>query len=263
MTIAASPSGTTPAVVPPPDLDSRSASLPAPVARWLRHARPKLSVVPQTIYLEGAARFKRGRLPYLPLDIRIWTRLGFDRVSELEVRIAGLTLMRGLDAFVDGHGFTRVGSELSTGPSVDQGAFHVMFLETLLVPGAWPADIRWEPVDADSARVITPFVGGLEKARVTFDLRTGLPAAYSTDRYRTAGEGKLRWTATVADWHDFGTLFYPRLVEARWADQPQPWLTMRIERASIDFPMDEHLEQARRVLRERVEGSSPGVSRFS
>lgn len=249
MTIAAQARPVTaPAVVPPPNPVSRATALPAPVIRWLQAARPERWVVPGTFYLEGSARFKRGRLPYLPLDIRIWTRPGFDRVSELEVRIAGVTLLRGLDAFVDGRGFTQVGSELSIGPSVDQGSFHVMFLETLLVPGAWPANIRWEPVDAGSARVIAPFAGGLEHALVSFDPETGLPASYRTDRYRTAGEGKVPWTGSLAEWRDFGTLYYPSLIEARWADQAQPWLKMRIARARINVPMDVPLERARRLL---------------
>lgn len=222
--------------------------LPAPVRRWLARAKPERDAPTRTIYLEGPARFKRGRLPYLPLDIRVWTRLGFDRVSELECRIAGLTIVRGLDAFVDGEGFTQIGSELSAGPEIDQGAFHVMFLETLLVPGAWPAEIRWEAVDAHSARVVTPFADGQETALVTFDPATELPATYRTDRYRAVGEPKIPWTATLGEWQSFGPLYFPSRIDARWAVDPQPWLRMRITHAAANVVMDEPLARARTVL---------------
>jgi hypothetical protein len=226
---------------------SEASRLPEPVVRWLRVARPELEVPPRAIYLAGPARFKRGRLPYLPLEVRIWTRLGSARVSELEVRIAGLTLLRGFDAFVDGHGFTRVGSELSAGPTVDQGAFHVLFLESLLVPSAWPPGLEWEPVSADAVRVATPFAGGFEEALLAFDPATGLPCSYRTDRFKTGGQ-KLPWTAQLADWRAFGTLDYPSRIEARWADERQPWLKMRITEARRDPLMDEPLRRARAVL---------------
>jgi hypothetical protein len=215
--------------------------------RWLRIARPEREVPLQAIFLAGPARFKRGHLPYLPLDIRIWTRLGSARVSELEVRIAGLTVMRGLDAFVDGHGFTRVGSELSTGPAVDQGAFHVLLLESLLVPSAWPPTLIWEPVSADTVRVTTPFAGGHEEALLTFNPVTGLPREYRTDRFKADGR-KVSWTALLDDWRDFGNLFYPSWIEAQWADERQPWLKMEIIEARRDPPMDEPLSRARAVL---------------
>ena len=223
---------------------------PEPVQRWLARTPPEPGLPPRSIYLDGSARFKRGRLPYLPLDIKVWTRLGFDRVSELEVRIAGMTIMRGFDAFVDGRGLTRVGSELSRGPTVDQGAFHVMFLETMLVPGAWPTDIRWEPIDADSARVVTPFAGGHEMAVVGFDPATGLPASYRTNRFKAPDLPKVPWTATVGEWRDFGSLFFPSRLEATWADEEQPWLKFRIEHARRDASMDEPLARARAVLGE-------------
>ena len=222
--------------------------LPVPVERWLRVVRPELDARPSAIYLEGPARFKRGRLPFLPMQIRVWNRLGHDRISELEVRVLGLTVMRGLDAFVDGRGFTRVGSELSTGPEIDQGAFHVMFLESLLIPSAWPASIRWEPIHADAARVLVPYEGGTEEAVVTFEPASGLPASYSTDRFKSAGAPKVWWTAEFHAWTSFGPIFYPGQVRLQWADDLEPWLEMRITAARVDPDMSGPLARARAVL---------------
>ncbi|HEY7452122.1 MAG TPA: DUF6544 family protein [Candidatus Limnocylindria bacterium] len=239
-------------VVAPPQPAPRSAeragSLPPPVRRWLREARPELHARPSAIYLEGPARFKRGRLPYLPLFIRTWNRLGYDRVSELEVSLLGVTVLRGLDAYVDGHGFTRIGSQLSTGPEIDQGAFHVLLLETLLVPSAWPPDIRWEPIDDDTAAVVAPFAGGTERGVMRFDPVTGLPAAYSTDRYKLPGGPKVPWAANLASWRSFGPVEYPSRLSIQWGDDRQPWLRMQISRVRIEPSMTEALATARAVL---------------
>jgi hypothetical protein len=229
-------------------LEPEDPSLPEPVVRWLRAARPELDVRPDAIYLEGPARFKRGRLPYLPLRIRAWNRLGRERVSELEVRILGLIVMHGLDAYVDGRGITRVGSELSAGPRVDQAAFHVMFLETLLVPSAWGTDIRWEPMRAQSARVLVPFRDGVEEAVLTFDPVTGMPQTYATDRFKTVGGPKVWWTASLGPWRSFGPLSYPEAISVQWADDTVPWLQMRITRAGVNPDMAEPLARARAVL---------------
>jgi hypothetical protein len=231
----------------PPDL-----ALPPLVQRWRHLATSRLAVSPSAIYLEGPARFKRGRLPYLPMRIRIWNRLGVERVSELEVGLLGLTLMRGLDAYVDGRGFTRVGSELSVGSEVDQGAFHVMFLETLLVPAAWPPDVRWEAVHSGAARVGIPFGAGTEWADLEFDSNTGLPTSYATDRYKRPGGPKVRWTVSLASWRAFGALDYPTEFVVRWSDEAQPWLRMRISTVVLDPPTAERMALARAVL-----GSAP------
>jgi hypothetical protein len=223
-------------------------ALPSPVERWRHLATSRLPVPPTAIYLEGPARFRRGRLPYLPMRIRTWNRLGVERVSELEVGLMSITLMRGLDAFVDGRGFTRVGSELSIGPEVDQGAFHVMFLETLLVPAAWPADIRWETVHSGAARVVMPFRSGTEQADLEFDPNTGLPTSYTADRYKRPGGPKVQWTVSLASWRAFGVLDYPTDFVVRWSDEPLPWLRMRISAVVLDPAIAEPMARARAVL---------------
>jgi hypothetical protein len=182
------------------------------------------------------------------MRIRIWNRLGIERVSELQVGLMGLTLLRGLDAYVDGRGFTCVGSELSIGSEVDQGAFHVLFLETLLVPAAWPADLRWETVHSGAARVVIPFRSGTERADLEFDPNTGLPTSYATDRYKRPGGPKVRWTVSLASWRAFGALDYPTEFVVRWSDEAQPWLRMRINTVVLDPPTAEPMARARAVL---------------
>lgn len=222
--------------------------LPKPVQRWVSLASRPDRPVPRIIYLEGPARFKRGRLPYLPMRIRIWNSLAHDRVSELEVRVLGLTVMRGLDAYVDGRGFTRVGGTTDHGPEIDQGSYHVVIVESLFCPDAWPAELRWEPIDANSARVLFPFGDGEESAVVRFDPATGFPASYTTGRHKGAGAPKVPWTAWMSGWREVDGVMAPSVVEAQWSYDPRPWLRMRIETVRANAPMEEPLAKARAVL---------------
>jgi hypothetical protein len=227
---------------------ARASVLPEPVKRWVELAGRPGQPAPRTIYLEGPARFKRGRLPYLPMHIRIWNWLGHDRVSDLEVRLLGVTVMRGLDAYVDGRGFTRVGGTTDHGPEIDQGSFHVVVVETLFCPDAWPAELRWESIDANCARVVFPFRDGPESAVVCFDPATGVPTSYTADRHRAVGGPKLPWTAWMSGWREVAGVMSPSRIEVQWSDAPQPWLTMRIETVRANEPMEEPLARARAVL---------------
>ena len=69
----------------------------------------------------GSGRFRQRPLPWLPFANTIWLRPGVDRVSDMFVRIGPITVMKVLDAYVDGRGITKFLSRADTGPRVDQG----------------------------------------------------------------------------------------------------------------------------------------------
>ena len=134
----------------------------------------------------GSGRFRQRPLPWLPFANTIWLRPGVDRVSDMFVRIGPITVMKVLDAYVDGRGITKFLSRADTGPRVDQGAMHPMLCESLMFPSCWSRTpgFAWEPVDADTARVHMPFGAGFEVASVGFDPDTGFPATFETMRFK-------------------------------------------------------------------------------
>lgn len=171
--------------------------LPLPVRRFLEAAYPEIRPGPKTIRLDARGTPRRRPLPALPFATRISVRPGRDRV--MEISLGPVTLLRGLDAYLDGRGFTRVGRKLEAGPPFDQGAFHTLVLETLFVPSAWERlRLTWEAVDETVAHLLIPFRDGVERATVRFDPGAGLPTSYETRRHKGPGPGSTggwRWAA--------------------------------------------------------------------
>ncbi|HZD17161.1 MAG TPA: DUF6544 family protein, partial [Actinomycetota bacterium] len=167
--------------------------VPAPVARFLEVAFPEGAPKVETAALEGTGRFWLRRSPWIPFENTISFRPGRDRVSDMFVRLGPFTLFRVLDAYVDGHGITKVLRKADVGDEIDQGALHPMLVEALMVPSCWSeiAGFSWEAADGTSARIIVPFAGGTERATVRFDARTGFPSLYETPRFKKVGGPKV------------------------------------------------------------------------
>ncbi len=233
-------------------LDRTSTELPLPVTRWLEAAWPYGVGRLRSIALSGPLRIRRRRM-WLPGDWNMHFALGEGYVSDLRVGLGPLTAVRGLDLFVDGTGMTRVGTETSMGPEIDQGAFIALWAESILFPSAWASlpGLRWTPVDDTRARVELPFLGGTETATLHFDPRvTSFPVAFEADRHKVPGGPKIGWRAHYEDWQWPDGLAMPTRMVVTWDDEPGPWLDMRVESMTLDEPMARHLERARVAIAE-------------
>ncbi len=216
----------------------------------LEVAFPGEPAAPETVLMHGSGRLRRRPLPRLPIRVRIAVRPGSDRVMDISVGAGPVALLRGLDAFIDGRGLTKVARSIDVGPEVDQGSFPTIVLETLLFPGAWPRlGLVWEAVDATTTRLHAPFEGGYEIAIVTFDRVTGFPASYEVPRHRGPGP-KVDWRVEFPDWRRFGSVWEPGRIAVRWMDEPSPWLTLRIKRVELDTDIDNAIARARTALAE-------------
>lgn len=166
------------------------------------------------------------------------------------VRIGPFTLLKVLDAYVDGHGITRFPRTADVGPQIDQGSLHAMLVETLLCPSSWAKvpGLSWEEVDETSARMLVPFGGGTERATVRFHPRDGHPTAYETPRFKGAGGPKVGWRVDMLDWWRFGRVVAPRRIAVTWADEPGPWLRERFVKITTGEGIDEPLQRARAAI---------------
>lgn len=224
--------------------------VPAPVARYLETAYPDGVPEVDTAAIEGAGRFRERPLPWLPFANTIWLRPGFDRVSDMVVRLGPITVMKVLDAYVDGRGITRFLNKADTGPPVDLGAMHPMLGEALMFPSCWSRmpGFAWEPVDADAARMCMAFGRGVEVATVGFDPTSGYPAVFETLRFKGKDGPKVLWRIAMLDWRRFGAVTVPERIVVRWADEPGPWLKVRFERVTTGVDLDEPLTRARAAI---------------
>jgi hypothetical protein len=236
--------------------------LPVPVVRWLERAYPDGVPDVETVLLEGPARFRRGRLPWVPIKVGMRHRLGRDHVSDIQVDVGPLTVLRVLDAFVEGRGITRVGGSATVGPEVDQGAFHAAWCEAMMFPAAWERlpGLAWEPVDEVTARLLLPFGGGVETVTVSFDPATSLPRSYEVPRHKGRG-AKVEWRVDYLDWRRFEGVHAPARVLVQWADEEGPWFEMAVERVVTGVPMEEPLARARAAVLEATAAAGGGSSR--
>jgi hypothetical protein len=226
-----------------------SEGVPEPVERFARLAAPEGRPNPRTARIDGRGRFRRRPLPWLPMKARVHVVPGSDRVQDLDVGAGPITVMRVLDAFVDGRGITKVRRSADVGPRVDQGAFHAVVIETMMFPGAWSRmpGLRWEAGGVSEARLVVPFGEGEEVATVGFDRATGFPSSYGVPRFKGNGP-KVEWRIDLLDWTRFGAVPWPRRVVVTWADEPGPWYVMRTDRIELDVDADDALRRARDAL---------------
>jgi hypothetical protein len=218
--------------------------LPAPVRRFEVAFGNESAREIATLAMEGRGRVHIGRLPWMPIDVRMYHRLGHDYVGLIRVRPARVTLVSVVDAYVDGQGITKIGPAASIGPEIDQGAFLGMWAAAIAYPSTW-VRVRWEAVDDTTARVHLPFKDGGESAIVRYDPATGNPLRFEADRHRVAGGPKIRWYGDSAEWSSFDGVPAPRSVTAWWSDQPAPWFEMTVETVRADVDVDEAIEIGR------------------
>lgn len=224
--------------------------LPTAVARYLAAAYAHEVPEVRSARIEGSGRFRERPLPWLPFANTIWLRPGRDRVSDMSVRLGPVTVMKVLDAYVDGRGITKFLNRADIGDNVDQGAMHPMLCDALMFPSCWSgmAGFAWEPVDADTARMSLPFRGGVETATIRFDPNTAFPETFETMRFKGANGPKVPWRITMFGWCPFGAVVAPAKIIVRWADEPGPWLDLRYERVITGVDVDEALARARRAI---------------
>jgi hypothetical protein len=156
-----------------------ASGLPAPVRRFLEVTYPDIVPEPATLAVDAVGRLRFGRLPWLPMQTRVSLVPGSDRVMDIRVRLGPITILHGLDAYVDERGFTKAIGAPVVGDEVDEGAFHTLILESLALPHSWSRlGFAWDPVDDHTATLQVPFEGGVQTAIVRFDPDTGFPSVF-------------------------------------------------------------------------------------
>jgi hypothetical protein len=235
---------------PPVVTESTARALPAPVARFRELALREGPRFVETVAIECRATMRRPRMPRIPLRIRMFHRVGQAFVHDIRMGVGPFSFRMGLDAYVDGRGLMKIGPSVNAGVAFDQGALIALWGEALGFPSAWEGrdDVRWEPVDADTALLIVAGPEGDIPITVGFDPATGVPAFCEADRYKSNGP-KVRWRGTSSDWRRFpGGVLSPGRYSAAWADEPYPWLEIQIDSVRVNVPVDAKLDEGRAIL---------------
>ena len=231
------------------------AGLPAPVRDWAEAADLADLEAVETVRSVGHGRVRLGPLPWMPMDHVTVHVLGRDEIRDIRLRLGPVTILRVLDAYVEGTGLTQIGPVPQIGAEVDQGAWLAMWAEAIFWPRAWAiARLRWEEVDEWHARARVPFGRSDELLDLTFDPTTRFPHVYEVMRCKGAGR-KVRWRAEFSDLRRFGTVWAWTHLLARWTDEPGPWYEAWIDDIETDVPTREVAERARAAIARALPGS--------
>ncbi|MCA3748083.1 MAG: hypothetical protein IN808_02965 [Rubrobacter sp.] len=224
--------------------------LPEPVHRHFRATLGERVPRIETAVVWGRASFKLGGL-WTPMRLKAYYLSGRGFRRDMEITWFGMPILRGADAYVGGRGSLRIGGLIrasSEGKTMDQGENLAMWGEApFTTPSALVLDprVRWEPIDAHSARLIVPFEEGEETLRVEFDPQTGLMKSMSGMRYRGREDTKTPWRTGYSGWKTVHGIKLPHRGVARWEDQREPYIVFEIEGAEFNVDVSEQVPGAR------------------
>ena len=193
---------------------------------------------------------RRPKLPPIPLAIRMSHRLGEAFVHRIRIGRGPLSIPFGMDAYVDGRGLMKIGPAVEMGPTYDEGALIAMWGEALVFPSAWleRPDVRWDAVDAHTARLVVVSDHGEVPLTVAFDTSVGFPVSCEADRHKGAGP-RVRWTGRWSRWRPTRAgILAPSWMNVQWADEDRPWLDLRVTSIELNGPVERDIADARRVL---------------
>lgn len=226
---------------------------PPLLLRWLETTHA--GRVPQATTAEfvGTGRIRLGRSPWLPVSYRTSHRLGREFSAEVAATWFGRPVVRGMDAYVDGHGVQRARDSVTVGPGLDSDGVSFLWSEAVLVPATWALPgVTWTQTDD---RNLTLDVSGDDvastvTATIACDPETGLPASFevpwrSKNTEGTVGAG---WRVSYQDWREVEGSWAPGLVEVQWQDEDRPWFRMRMEPPLLDVDVTPALTAAREAL---------------
>jgi hypothetical protein len=219
--------------------------LPAPVERYYRAIHGDGVPVYTSAVMSG-----RGTIRFmgvtLPARLRFTHQSGQDYRHYIEAFVYGYPIFKVNEHYINGHSRLELPfGVVENDPKVDSAANQGLWAETFIYPAYLVTDprVRWEAVDANTARMYVPFLDGEQEFTVFFDPQTGLLSRYETLRYRDEKLGKIRW------WGDFtyapDEVGEPRLASfsATWEDEGTPWLVGSIEEIVFNTDVSQYIHQ--------------------
>lgn len=222
------------------------ADLPEPVERHFRAVFGERVTKSETAVVRGRADFKIKGL-WTPMRFESYHESGRAFVRNMEITWFGTPVLRGSDAYVGGKGTLKISGLVNTsdeGARMDQGENLALWAEApFTTPSALVLDprVRWEPVDADSARLVVPFGEREETLQIEFDPDTGFMRSMSGMRYREQEQAKTPWRAEYSRWETVHGIRVPHRNAAIWEDEGEPYIVLDLDGVEYDVDVSEEL----------------------
>jgi hypothetical protein len=219
--------------------------LPPPVQHWLENAGVVGKKMPRTVRLK-----QQGQMRIAPDKDEVQaTAQQYFRLDEPEfiwrvrLRLMHVLPISGRDTYLEGRGqmLIKVGSLVpvvdAADEKIDQGALLRFLGETVWFPAAALSPyIRWEPIDAASAKAMMSYQGVSGSAQFTFDNR-GRFVGLTADRYFGGGaDAKIeRWEIEAHEWKTMNGCVVPVRGEVRWKLEGGDFIFYRWEITDIEY----------------------------
>lgn len=220
--------------------------LPEPVERHFRTVFGERVPEIETAVVRARADFKVKGL-WTPMRFESYHAAGRAFVKDMQITWFRLPALRGSDSYIDDSGSLKISGLVNmseTGMRMDQGENLAMWGEApFTTPSVLVLDprVRWEPVDADSARLIVPFGEREETLRVEFDPDTGLMSSMSGMRYQEQERTKTPWRAEYSRWETVHGIKVPHRNTAMWEDEGEPYIVLDLDGVEYNVDVSEEI----------------------
>jgi hypothetical protein len=227
-----------------PETVALPADLPAPVERYFR------TVVGERVPLiESAVLTGRGRLRFsgltFPTRFRFIHAAGRGYRHYIECTWFGLPVLKANEGYLDGHARMELPfGVVENEPKMDIDANLNLWSEAIWFPSVLATDprVRWEAIDATTARLIVPFGEAEDSCTVAFDEQTGLIRSMESLRYHTpSDETKVTERFQPLGWQTFHGIRIPSSGALTWLDEGTPWLVVTLEDVAYNVDVSEYL----------------------
>ncbi len=218
--------------------------LPDPVDRFYRTLYGDEVPVIETAVVSGRGTMRVNGITF-PARYRFSHVAGHDYRHYIEVAWFGRRLLAVNEWFLDGSARLELPFGVMEGPKIDQGANLALWAEAGWFPSIWLTDprLRWEPVDATSARLLVPFGEETEEFTIVFDGDTGLLRRMESMRFKgEQDETRTLWLNEALDWDLLDDAAVPMTTTVTWADEGTPWARLRTEELILNADLDRYIE---------------------
>ncbi|MCC5953795.1 MAG: hypothetical protein JJU45_17010 [Acidimicrobiia bacterium] len=220
--------------------------LPEPVERFYRVLHGDTIPVIDTAVISGRGTMRINGVT-LPVRFRFSHLTGEAYRHYVETTFYGARLLTVDERYVDGTARLELPFGVSEGPQIDQGANLALWAEGVWMPSMWVTDdrVRWEAVDATTARMLVPFGDEIETFTVSFDPESGLLSRMESMRYKGDGENeKTLWVNEVLVWGELEGSIVPLETAVTWGDEGSPWAILRTEDVVRNADLSTYLDRA-------------------
>jgi len=231
-----------------PHKNPLSPNLPAPVLRFAQVLFSDGVPDVRSAMVLGQARLAPTGLP-MPTRFRFYYDAARSaHYHDIQVTWFTLPFMRIHERNLDGHATLDMGiiGRVDDMPQTNRSAVQGYWGEVLAwVPSIALTDprVRWEAIDATTARLYLPGLDDVEAFTVHFDADTGLMTEFETMRYQEEGNAERgRWINRVIEWGVVDGLRVPIRAQTQWNDDI-PWANWRVEQVMLDVDVSARMNQ--------------------